>query len=693
MKMDLKRWLRKRKRSFTVLSVLTILGLLITLSSIVIPKIMAGDTVVSDLVLQAEAEDESIALTVTDSNQEDTKIVVPLPEGVTYQSNSNPSIGVTQDTVNNQLVIDWVEGQEKQVTLQLEAKEEGSYDFTARTVREGNPVTSSPCSVAIQSQDTRSDSDEGTKESSLEASDSSTPPTLSNEDTGKKEISDPTQEIETSEEETKDSNTDKQGNDISSTENRSSKASGPIQLINGDFEDPVMFSTPSSSPGDKNKDWKYYTDDELKVNGKYTWRSAPVSGNRTPYVEFHGDNYHNANNSWGQDKKGPKSFNGKQHAELVAEDKTMLYQDVDTTPGVTVKWRVAHRGLWGTDTAEVWFGKPNSSNPEAGLVKIATMTSPNTEWKIYSGEYTIPAGQTVTRFGFKAISAGNATVTAGNLLDDIQFGTPSVLTLENAITTDHSVENNIINENENFDYSFTMNNSGGLKAVVKDVTVTLPDSVTYVPGTVIDGLTNITFENGVLKGELIEDEITPNVPQKITIPLKGVKDSGNQRISPIKTTMSYDDLGFETTPKKIDIENNDLIIQSDAAPVTVKYQDSKGNDLAPSEILNGKVGLPYNSKPKDIKNWKLKETPSNASGLFSNEEQTVIYIYTSAILRFYDVPSELSFNETKISSKTETISRQDPNWKIIVEDTRLSKRNWRVTAQLVDQFKDSSGQP
>ncbi|OUK01668.1 hypothetical protein BZZ03_11575, partial [Lactococcus petauri] len=42
---------------------------------------------------------------------------------------------------------------------------------------------------------------------------------------------------------------------------------------------------------------------------------------------------------------------------------------------------------------------------------------------------------------------------------------------------------------------------------------------------------------------------------------------------------------------------------------------------------------------------------------------------------------------------TETISRQDPNWKIIVEDTRLSKRNWRVTAQLVDQFKDSSGQP
>lgn len=134
------------------------------------------------------------------------------------------------------------------------------------------------------------------------------------------------------------------------------------------------------------------------------------------------------------------------------------------------------------------------------------------------------------------------------------------------------------------------------------------------------------------------------------------------------------------------------LIQTDAAPVTIKYQDSKGNDLAPSDTLNGKVGLPYSSKPKDIESWKLKEAPSNASGIFTNEEQTVVYVYTSAILRFYDVPSELSFNETKISSHTQTILRKKTNWKITVEDTRLNKKNWRVTAQLSEQFKDSSGQ-
>ena len=38
--------------------------------------------------------------------------------------------------------------------------------------------------------------------------------------------------------------------------------------------------------------------------------------------------------------------------------------------------------------------------------------------------------------------------------------------------------------------------------------------------------------------------------------------------------------------------------RSDAAPVTVKYQDSEGNQLAEPTILSGKVGLPYASEAK-----------------------------------------------------------------------------------------------
>ncbi|SDJ81657.1 MucBP domain-containing protein [Enterococcus casseliflavus] len=67
--------------------------------------------------------------------------------------------------------------------------------------------------------------------------------------------------------------------------------------------------------------------------------------------------------------------------------------------------------------------------------------------------------------------------------------------------------------------------------------------------------------------------------------------------------------------------------RSDAAPVTVKYEDDKGNQLSEPTILSGKIGLPYESKPKDIPGWYVPETPSNARGIFGKEAQEVVYVY------------------------------------------------------------------
>ncbi|HBM2518307.1 TPA: MucBP domain-containing protein, partial [Enterobacter hormaechei subsp. xiangfangensis] len=44
-------------------------------------------------------------------------------------------------------------------------------------------------------------------------------------------------------------------------------------------------------------------------------------------------------------------------------------------------------------------------------------------------------------------------------------------------------------------------------------------------------------------------------------------------------------------------------------------------------VLNGKVGLPYTSESKEIYGWYVVETPSNASGIFSEDPQEVRYIY------------------------------------------------------------------
>ena len=63
-------------------------------------------------------------------------------------------------------------------------------------------------------------------------------------------------------------------------------------------------------------------------------------------------------------------------------------------------------------------------------------------------------------------------------------------------------------------------------------------------------------------------------------------------------------------------------------PVTVKYQDSEGNQLAEPTVLSGKVGLPYASEAKEIPGWYVVEIPDNASGIFSEEAQEVVYVHS-----------------------------------------------------------------
>lgn len=68
--------------------------------------------------------------------------------------------------------------------------------------------------------------------------------------------------------------------------------------------------------------------------------------------------------------------------------------------------------------------------------------------------------------------------------------------------------------------------------------------------------------------------------------------------------------------------------RSDAAPVTIRYVDTKGNQLSKPSILSGKVGLPYSSEAKEAPSWHVTAIPDNSSGIFTEEPQEVIYIYS-----------------------------------------------------------------
>ncbi|HEM1147359.1 TPA: MucBP domain-containing protein, partial [Listeria monocytogenes] len=70
--------------------------------------------------------------------------------------------------------------------------------------------------------------------------------------------------------------------------------------------------------------------------------------------------------------------------------------------------------------------------------------------------------------------------------------------------------------------------------------------------------------------------------------------------------------------------------KADGAPVIVKYVDADGNELATSDTLNGKIDAPYQSTAKSITGWAVKTTPTNATGVFTNANQTVTYVYEKA---------------------------------------------------------------
>ena len=142
----------------------------------------------------------------------------------------------------------------------------------------------------------------------------------------------------------------------------------PVTLTNGSFEDPFIgYGT-------------YAVLHQSQVPG---WNStAPDEA-----VEI-----------WGTPFLGVSATNGTQIAELNANYVATLYQDIATTPGQVLRWSLDHRGRDGVDVMAVKLGAPSGT-----LVQQGAPISDGQAWGTYTGLYTVPAGQTTTRFAFESI--------------------------------------------------------------------------------------------------------------------------------------------------------------------------------------------------------------------------------------------------------------------------------------------------
>ena len=64
-----------------------------------------------------------------------------------------------------------------------------------------------------------------------------------------------------------------------------------------------------------------------------------------------------------------------------------------------------------------------------------------------------------------------------------------------------------------------------------------------------------------------------------------------------------------------------------AGDVTIHYEDATGKTLASATTLSGKIGDTYQTEAQAISGYELITTPTNASGIFAAEAQSVTYIY------------------------------------------------------------------
>ena len=99
------------------------------------------------------------------------------------------------------------------------------------------------------------------------------------------------------------------------------------------------------------------------------------------------------------------------------------------------------------------------------------------------------------------------------------------------------------------------------------------------------------------------------------------------RVSGAEFTVSNGNLSGEISGRKIAVlYNSDISINK--GNVIIKYvnADTK-EEIETSESISGKIGTSYTTEAKDIKGYELIEAPNNASGVYTENDITVTYLY------------------------------------------------------------------
>ena len=73
---------------------------------------------------------------------------------------------------------------------------------------------------------------------------------------------------------------------------------------------------------------------------------------------------------------------------------------------------------------------------------------------------------------------------------------------------------------------------------------------------------------------------------------------------------------------------NVVALPDDKQSVTAHYVDTEGNAISDDVVKTGNIGDTYSTEQKTIPGYTFKEVQGSASGQFTDQEQTVTYVYT-----------------------------------------------------------------
>ena len=174
------------------------------------------------------------------------------------------------------------------------------------------------------------------------------------------------------------------------------------------------------------------------------------------------------------------SYAGNQFAEMNANQKASLYQDIATVPGATLTFQFAHRARATTSSATVDSAAVGIGVPGGTLVQQGIYKTDSTDWVVYRSSYVVPAGQYITRVQFDSLTSGYGdplgSASVGNFLDDVQFSVNSCVTPVSPPTLDLDGNNSTAAGN-NYTNTFFI---GGAAVAAADTDVVITDEKTNI---------------------------------------------------------------------------------------------------------------------------------------------------------------------------------------------------------------------